>query len=101
MAWLEMRGIIMLIAMRGTLSAWDVARHRRRIQHPHEFFGYMLCPANCIFGPVISYNEYMAILRHPKPLNFRWGYSVFLSAGSAFFCLLVSTYIEIPKSANV
>lgn len=61
----------MIAALKGVSVAMDVGQHHFNLQNPFDFFGYMLCPANVIFGPVISYGQYAQLIYfHKKLVNF-------------------------------
>lgn len=70
--WQQIRGIQMIAAMKIISVAIELDRDLfKRMLNPVEFGGYVLCPANCILGPWISfhnYNQYLEI----KFLSRRW-----------------------------
>lgn len=55
-----------------------------------EYFGYALCPGTTVFGPWVSYKEYMDIFKTPK-WNFAWLLKVIFSMGFGFMFLALST----------
>lgn len=70
--WQQIRGIQMIAAMKIISVAIDLDRDLfKRMLNPVEFGGYILCPANCLLGPWISfhaYNHYLEV----KFLSRRW-----------------------------
>lgn len=70
--WQEIRGIQMIVAMKIISIVIDIERDLfKKILNPLEFGGYILCPANCILGPWISYHTYSHYLE-VKFLTKRW-----------------------------
>lgn len=70
--WQQIRGIQMIAAMKIISVAIDLDRDLfKRMLNPVEFGGYILCPANSIVGPWISFHTYSHYLDY-KFLNKRW-----------------------------
>lgn len=70
--WQQIRGIQMIAAMKIISVAIELDRDLfKEILNPVEFGGYLLCPANCILGPWISFHTYNQYL-HIKFLSRRW-----------------------------
>lgn len=70
--WQQIRGIQMIAAMKIISLAIELDRDLfKGILNPVEFGGYLLCPANCILGPWISFHTYNQYL-HVKFLSRRW-----------------------------
>ncbi|KAJ0181015.1 hypothetical protein K1T71_003100 [Dendrolimus kikuchii] len=102
--WQQIRGIQMIAAMKIISVAMELDRDLfKKMLNPIEFGGYILCPANCILGPWISFHTYNQYL-NVKFLSRRWlkiiGVNLILSM---FFLVLsncvVPWYIddEMPK----
>ncbi|CAG9575607.1 unnamed protein product [Danaus chrysippus] len=70
--WQQIRGVQMIAAMKIISVAIELDRDLfKQMLNPIEFGGYIVCPANCILGPWISfhtYNQYLDI----KFLSKRW-----------------------------
>lgn len=70
--WQQIRGVQMIAAMKIISVAIELDRDLfKRMLNPVEFGGYVLCPANCVLGPWISfhtYNQYLDV----KFLSRRW-----------------------------
>lgn len=70
--WQQIRGVQMIAAMKIISVAIELDRNLfKQMLNPIEFGGYIVCPANCILGPWISfhtYNQYLDI----KFLSKRW-----------------------------
>ncbi|KAI5642442.1 MBOAT, membrane-bound o-acyltransferase family domain-containing protein [Phthorimaea operculella] len=70
--WQQIRGVQMIAAMKIISVAIELDRDLfKRTLNPVEFGGYVLCPANCVLGPWISfhtYNQYLDV----KFLIKRW-----------------------------
>ncbi|XP_013183480.2 protein-serine O-palmitoleoyltransferase porcupine [Amyelois transitella] len=57
--WQQIRGVQMIAAMKIISVAIELDRDLfKRMMNPVEFGGYLLCPANCILGPWISFHCY-------------------------------------------
>lgn len=70
--WQQIRGIQMVAAMKIISVAIDLDRGLfKKILNPIEFIGYVLCPANCILGPWVSYHTYDQYL-DVKYITRRW-----------------------------
>lgn len=70
--WQQIRGIQMIAAMKIISIAIDLDRGLfKKILNPIEFGGYLLCPANCILGPWVSFHKYSQYLE-VKFLTRRW-----------------------------
>lgn len=67
-SWARVRNVQMLIVMK--LISLISNLHDRRIQLPSftEFFGYIFCVGNCIFGPWMDYASYMDLFRPTRKL---------------------------------
>ncbi|XP_049887456.1 protein-serine O-palmitoleoyltransferase porcupine [Pectinophora gossypiella] len=70
--WQQIRGVQMIAAMKIISIAIELDRGLfKQMLNPVEFGGYVLCPANCVLGPWISfhtYNQYLDV----KFLSKRW-----------------------------
>lgn len=62
--WLEIRGVIMILVMKALSLSHDFD-NSRHLPPLFEFLGYTCCPANCMFGPWISFAEYCSVFRKP------------------------------------
>lgn len=62
--WLEIRGVIMIVIMKAVSLSQD---YDKSTCPPTllEYLGYICCPANCIFGPWISFAEYCSVFKKP------------------------------------
>ncbi|XP_023951278.1 protein-serine O-palmitoleoyltransferase porcupine [Bicyclus anynana] len=70
--WQQIRGIQMVAAMKIISVAIELDRDLfKQMLNPIEFGGYVLCPANCILGPWISFHTYSHYLE-VKFLCSRW-----------------------------
>lgn len=88
--WQQIRGVQMIAAMKIISVAIELDRDLfKRMLNPVEFGGYILCPANCILGPWISfhsYNQYLDV----KFLSRRWIKIIVVNLFLALFFLLLS-----------
>ncbi|XP_050674091.1 protein-serine O-palmitoleoyltransferase porcupine [Leptidea sinapis] len=70
--WQQIRGIQMIVSMKIISVAIEMDRNLfKTMLNPIEFFGYILCPANCMLGPWISYHNYEQALG-VRFLSKRW-----------------------------
>lgn len=99
MEWNRVRGSVMVVAMKLISIGFD---HEHDSKDVFGFYGYLLNPASVIFGPFISYEDYLQLL-HGNPLSLFWIGNVIRTLILSAFCLLWSTcgttYI-IPKLAT-
>ena len=93
-AWHQIRGTFMIAVMKIISLGFDLESGKLK-EKPTvpAILGYILCPANCVLGPWISYNDYLGIYNTGS--KFRWvsvnGFFVvvFLHRfNSSFSCLL-------------
>ncbi|XP_039745255.1 protein-serine O-palmitoleoyltransferase porcupine [Pararge aegeria] len=101
--WQQIRGVQMIAAMKIISVAIELDRDLfKQMLNPIEFGGYVLCPANCILGPWISfqtYNEYLDV----RFLSSRWIKIIFrYLVLSMVFLLLSNCFIPgyIDESAT-
>ncbi|XP_011553761.3 protein-serine O-palmitoleoyltransferase porcupine [Plutella xylostella] len=70
--WQQIRGIQMIATMKIISVAVELDRGLfKSMLNPIEFAGYLLCPANSLLGPWISFNKYNHYLG-VRFLSFRW-----------------------------
>lgn len=68
-AWHETRGLHMIVAMKIISVAFDMKKGTiKTLLGPVEYYGYMLCPSNCLFGPWISLHTYRSAFNCNTPL---------------------------------
>ncbi|KAJ8734627.1 hypothetical protein PYW08_013877 [Mythimna loreyi] len=102
--WQQIRGIQMIAAMKIISVAIELDRDLfKRMLNPVEFGGYLLCPANSILGPWISfhnYNQYLEV----KFLSRRWIKIIVVNLFLSMVFLVLSNCIvpwyiddELPK----
>lgn len=102
--WQQIRGIQMIAAMKIISVAIELDRDLfKRMLNPVEFGGYILCPANSILGPWISFHMYSHYLDY-KFLNKRWIKIIIVNLCISMLFLVLSNCIvplyindEMPK----
>ncbi|XP_059047508.1 protein-serine O-palmitoleoyltransferase porcupine [Achroia grisella] len=91
--WQQIRGVQMIAAMKIISVAIELDRGLYKCMlNPVEFGGYVLCPANCILGPWISfqsYNQYLEV----KFLSKRWLKIILVNLFMSLFFLVLSNCI--------
>lgn len=91
--WQQIRGVQMIVAMKIISVAIELDRGLfKQMLNPVEFGGYVLCPANCILGPWISfqtYNQYLEV----KFLTSRWIKIIFVNLVMSMVFLILSNCI--------
>lgn len=91
--WQQIRGIQMIVAMKVISVAIELDRNLyKQMLNPLEFGGYILCPANCILGPWISFHSYDQYL-HVKFLTRRWIKLIFVNLFISMVFLVLSNCI--------
>ncbi|XP_055381048.1 protein-serine O-palmitoleoyltransferase porcupine [Condylostylus longicornis] len=94
--WHQIRGIQMILTMKATSLAFDLDS-KKIIKCPGilEYFGYLFCPANCVLGPWIPYEEYQAIFKGSK-FNIKWIFWTLTNiVASLIFLLLSNCFISL------
>lgn len=91
--WQQIRGVQMIAAMKIISVAIELDRDLfKKMLNPLEFGGYVLCPANCVLGPWISfhsYNQYLDV----KFISRRWFKLIILNLLLSMFFLVLSNCI--------
>ncbi|XP_034841499.1 protein-serine O-palmitoleoyltransferase porcupine [Maniola hyperantus] len=91
--WQQIRGVQMIAAMKIISVAIELDRDLfKQMLNPVEFGGYILCPANSILGPWISfqtYNQYLEV----KFLTSRWIKIIFVNLVMSMVFLILSNCI--------
>ncbi|XP_072935097.1 protein-serine O-palmitoleoyltransferase porcupine [Epargyreus clarus] len=92
--WQHIRGIQMITAMKVISVAIEMDRNLfSDILNPMEFFGYVLCPANSILGPWISYHSYNHYLNVRFLSKRRWILIIVTNLTISMLFLLLSNCI--------
>ncbi|GLV39288.1 Ca[2+]-channel protein alpha[[1]] subunit D [Carabus blaptoides fortunei] len=91
-AWHETRGLHMIVAMKMISVAFDVKKGTVKTPlGPVEYYGYMLCPSNCLFGPWISLTAYRSAFNcHTPLLDLHWVKQIILTTTLAITFLSLS-----------
>lgn len=89
--WHKIRGAQMLVAMKVISVAFDTDFGALQcLPSLAEYAGYIFCVGTCVFGPWVSYRDYMSI--YTKPLwNMKWMRKILLNISLAFVFLTLST----------
>ncbi|CAH1643625.1 unnamed protein product [Spodoptera littoralis] len=91
--WQQIRGIQMIAAMKIISVAIELDRDLfKKMLNPVEFGGYLLCPANSVIGPWISFHHYNNYLE-VKFLNKRWIKLIVVDLFVSIFFLTLSNCI--------
>ncbi|KAJ8930865.1 hypothetical protein NQ314_016285 [Rhamnusium bicolor] len=101
--WLEIRGIIMVFTMKLISLAEDVDKGVTSFPTFFRYFGYIFCGANIMFGPWISFQEYIVLYHHPRQKNIWWIYGILRALFISGFFLMISncwTNYFIPDNSN-
>ncbi|XP_018328743.1 protein-serine O-palmitoleoyltransferase porcupine isoform X2 [Agrilus planipennis] len=86
--WIQLRGFFMIACMKIISFTSDLQRGEE--YRSVLFFGYILCPANCLFGPWVSVGEYKTLYKNPGKKNFNWATRIICSLLNAVFFLTLS-----------
>lgn len=88
--WQQIRGIQMIAAMKIISVAVDMDNgYMQDAPSPAAFAGYIMCPANCILGPWVSFRKYEQSLGR-KYLNRSWIFAIILNIVVALISLFFS-----------
>uniref|UniRef100_A0A8C4Q176 Protein-serine O-palmitoleoyltransferase porcupine n=1 Tax=Eptatretus burgeri TaxID=7764 RepID=A0A8C4Q176_EPTBU len=91
--WHRMRGAQMLVVMKAVSLAFDIDNGRiESLPSPVQFMGYIYFIGTVVFGPWISFEQYLKALNGNK-MERRWIKKVMLSLLNSLGCLVVSTCI--------
>lgn len=93
--WHHIRGVLMIAVMKSISLAMDTRADRslRDRFSIISFLGYICSPANCIFGPWISFNDYLNSITRSKnklKLNFKYFAQISVNLALCILCLLFS-----------
>ncbi|VEN59918.1 unnamed protein product [Callosobruchus maculatus] len=101
---MEIRGIVMIFSMKMISLVDDIERGFLLIPSFTEFFGYVFSGSNILFGPWMSFQDYILIYLQPTKKNTAWVLSIVKNVVISLFFLIVSncmaTYF-IPDGSNV
>lgn len=83
--WHQIRGSIMIVVMKIISIGFDLDDSRlSQLPGVVEFGGFVLSPANSIFGPFVQYKMHLGIL-DDRPLSKAWFYRLFRCLALACF----------------
>nr|XP_054750960.1 protein-serine O-palmitoleoyltransferase porcupine-like [Lytechinus pictus] len=92
-SWHKVRGAQMILLMKVISVGFDLDQGiLSSLPDIFEYFGYTFCVGTCIFGPWVSFSNYMAMLQ-PHQLNLQWFVHVITNALLAILCLLLSVCV--------
>ncbi|XP_030756106.1 protein-serine O-palmitoleoyltransferase porcupine [Sitophilus oryzae] len=86
--WLEIRGIMMVFSMK--LISLVTDQGMNDFPSFSEYCGYMFSNGNILFGPWISYENYMYQMKYPTRKNIFWVLAILRALFLAVFFLSVS-----------
>ncbi|KAJ8923540.1 hypothetical protein NQ315_010118 [Exocentrus adspersus] len=88
--WFEIRGIVMVFAMKLISLAEDMDKGVTNFPTFFRYFGYIFCGGNIMFGPWISFQEYIVSYHHPTQKNLWWINGILRALIISLFFLTVS-----------
>lgn len=89
--WQQIRGIQMIASMKIISLAVDLERGVfKRVPNPAEFAGYVVCPANCILGPWMSFHKYNQALEKKFISIVQWIKYLIVYLFISLMCLFLS-----------
>ncbi|XP_062707934.1 protein-serine O-palmitoleoyltransferase porcupine [Aedes albopictus] len=93
--WHHIRGVLMVAVMKSISLAMDTRTDRslRDRFSMISFLGYICSPANCIFGPWTSFNDYLETITKSKSrlkLNYKYFAHILINLVISILCLLFS-----------
>uniref|UniRef100_A0A182W7I5 Protein-serine O-palmitoleoyltransferase porcupine n=1 Tax=Anopheles minimus TaxID=112268 RepID=A0A182W7I5_9DIPT len=101
--WNRIRGTQMILLMKALSLAFDTEEHQnlRNQLNVLSYTGYILCPANVVLGPWISFNDYLSIWKPSFAIGHSTGFAgllihvsrILISALAAVGCLLTSNCV--------
>ncbi|NP_001161633.1 porcupine-like protein [Saccoglossus kowalevskii] len=92
--WHKIRGSQMMLTMRIISLGIDMDRDTvKELPNPITYLGYCFFVGSIIFGPWISYEQYIQI-EDTQDMNLSWLWKIIKSLISSLFCLLVSVCVS-------
>lgn len=91
--WLEVRGVIMVFTMKLISLAEDVDKKLISLPTPSQYFGYVLCSSNVLFGPWMPFQDYVALLKYPTKKNIWWILAILKSLILSLIFMIISNCI--------
>ncbi|XP_060515808.1 protein-serine O-palmitoleoyltransferase porcupine [Cylas formicarius] len=88
--WLSIRGVVMILTMKLISLANDVKTELFSIPSITEYFGYMFCGGNLLFGPWIKYKEYILLNQCHTVKSVWWIVGVAKALCLSLLCLSIS-----------
>lgn len=88
----------MIVAMKVISLAFDTTIKRNQlppIDQPNiiEYYGYIMCPANCVLGPWIPYKEYAMNFKAAGKWQPKWIIWITMNVLCSVICLIMSNCI--------
>ncbi|KAF7267147.1 hypothetical protein GWI33_019638 [Rhynchophorus ferrugineus] len=99
--WLEIRGIMMVFSMKLISIITDI--DLQNFPSFSQYCGYMFSGSNILFGPWITYDYYLFLIKYPTKKNIYWLLGIVRALFLALFFLTVSncwTSYFIPDDSN-
>ncbi|XP_065058224.1 protein-serine O-palmitoleoyltransferase porcupine-like [Rhopilema esculentum] len=90
MEWNKIRGSVMIVAMKLISIGYGKKNSELLSLNAASYYGYVLNPASIIFGPFVTFSEYMQLFK-PQPLTFNWFLNIVRTMVLSAVCLLWST----------
>lgn len=93
--WMEIRGIIMIFTMKLISLLDDI--DNKLTSHPSfiQYFGYMCCGSNIMFGPWISFTEYLLLFKIRTIKSKWWLFAIVKALVLCIIFLIISNCIII------
>ncbi|CAG9816446.1 unnamed protein product [Phaedon cochleariae] len=88
--WMEIRGVVMIFSMKLISLAEDAGKGVTIFPSCIQYFGYIFCGSNVMFGPWISFQEYTILYHNPTKKNTWWILGVLRAVATSAIFLIVS-----------
>ncbi|CAH1103396.1 unnamed protein product [Psylliodes chrysocephalus] len=88
--WMEIRGLVMIFSMKLISLADDIDKDAIDFPNYFQYFGYIFSGANVMFGPWISFQDYILMYNQPTKKNLKWILSIARALLLSIFFLTVS-----------
>lgn len=102
--WQNLRGSALIISMKTISLAFDISSNKlNKLPAIYEYTGYMICPANIVLGPFVSYPSYCQMSPKTfKLVSLKVFFQAFLnSLMSIVFIFLSSCFLNYLLSDDV
>lgn len=90
--WLQLKGIFMVATIKVIMLAFDLSHSKMPVPSILAYAGYLSSPATVLFGPPLSYKEYIFIKEIQYDLVSNFAYLCYIRLFTMTWILNVNTH---------